>query len=62
MSRRFHPDKLSVGKWLMIGLGALCGFIATLFDTKIKDKLYEKKLDQEIEKQAKKLLEEEKAA
>lgn len=59
---KFHADKWTIGKWLLIGFGALCGAIATLFDTKIKDRLYEKKLDKEIERQAKRMLEEEKAA
>ena len=62
MKEKFHCDKLSIGKWVLIGLGGLCGLIATLFDTKIKDRLYEKKLDKEIERQAKRLLEEDKAA
>jgi len=62
MKEKFHFDKLSVFKWLLIGIGGLCGLFATFFDTKIKDRLYEKKLDKEIERQTKRLLEEDEAA
>lgn len=62
MKEKFHFDKLSIGKWLLIAIGGLCGLCATFFDTKIKDRLYEKKLDKEIERQTKRLLGEDEAA
>lgn len=55
-----NADKVDVGKWTFIGLAGIFTFIATLFDTKSKDRQYERRLGSEIEKQAKKLLAEQK--
>ena len=52
-----NADKCDAGKWLcIIGAGILTLF-AGLFDTKVKDRQYEKKMGETIEKQANRLLE-----
>ena len=62
MGKRNLMDKDNVLKWVFIGLGGVFGLVATIFDTRHKDKVYAKTLDQKIEAQAKKLMEENKAA
>ena len=53
-----EADKSTLGKWAcLIGAGLL-GLFANLFDTRHKDKLYEKKLGEEVEKQVQRLSEE----
>ena len=51
-------DKHDVGKWVCLIFAGLLTMIGGWFDTKVKDKQYERKMDEAIEKQAKNLLKE----
>ena len=53
---RVHMDKDSVWKWVLLGVAGLIGLGANYFDTRVKDKMYEQKLDQKIDAQVKRLM------
>ena len=57
-----NADKDNIWQWSLFGLAGLIGLVAQIFDTKVKDKKYEKRLDAEIQAHAKRLMEEKKDA
>ena len=50
-------DKDSVLKWVFIGGAGILTLLGGIFDTRRKDRIYEQKLDKEIEAQTKRLME-----